>query len=47
MYAQAAQGHKLTGFMSYLNSTPNQRSQITEALDMADLIDLYEHTAKR
>lgn len=47
MFAQAARGQKLTGFMSYLNSTPKQHSSVTDALNMDDLVDLYEHTAKR
>ncbi|XP_060603923.1 peroxisomal acyl-coenzyme A oxidase 1-like, partial [Ruditapes philippinarum] len=46
-YAQAASGQTLVGFMSYLNNPVKQRSSLNDALNMADLIEAYEHTAVR
>ncbi|XP_060608673.1 peroxisomal acyl-coenzyme A oxidase 1-like [Ruditapes philippinarum] len=46
-YAQAASGHTLVGFMSYLNNPVKQRSSLNDSLNMVDLIEAYEHTAAR
>ncbi|WAR16388.1 ACOX1-like protein [Mya arenaria] len=47
VYALVATGKQLPGFMSYLNRSGKQQSSLTQALNMEDFVDLYEHTAAR